>query len=234
MDTRGNGALVRRRGGCAARGPRHGDAVPALSSPPTAANGTKPTMLRAWGEEGNRWVVVGGDASAIGGALETVAGDGRARQVCRNDGMESKARDCRDQLYSFRSRMEWRGGGEEGSSLQHNWLGRLVGTTSRVAGSVDGPRISNGQPEGWRSMPRTCFYRTRYFCFLAKHCWSQCIARLFAVWVCHVPGTCPFFQGEWWESKRRAFAWRRASVLSLNCISRRPAKMVAPCHTPVS
>lgn len=66
--------------------------------------------------------MVGGDASAIGGALETVAGDGRARQVCRNDGMESKARDCRDQLYSFRSRMEWRGGGEFAPAL-------LVGST---------------------------------------------------------------------------------------------------------
>lgn len=57
---------------------------------------------------------------------------------------------------------------------------------SRVVGAVDGPGMGNGPLE-------RASIGLDIFIFLRKHCWSQCFARLFAVWVCHVPGICPIF-----------------------------------------
>jgi hypothetical protein len=96
MGSRGNGALAGSRGGgCAARGPRHGDDVPALSSPLTAANGTKHTIRRAWGEEGGGKEEASVDRRCLGGGRrrQGEAGHGKCAEMTV---WKAKHGDCRD------------------------------------------------------------------------------------------------------------------------------------------
>lgn len=160
--------------------------VTALSSPPTAANGTKPTIMRAWGEERNRWAVEGGDASVD----RRCPGEGRRRQGVAGHGK------CAE-MTVWKAKHET--AGTSSARLALAWNGQWGGVRSSTIGWVDlwepplTCRWCCGWPGNGQRPPRACFYRTRYFHILAKHCWSQCFARLFAVWVCHVPGICPIF-----------------------------------------